>query len=63
MSGKRLVLPHIPEAGNEKHDIFLYEKMGVLRHFIEEVRKIRYGDDLFNHSLAALRMARLTNQG
>ena len=62
---KRLVFTtHTPEeAGNEKHDIFLCEKMGYFcGTSLEEVRKITgMEDDLFNHSLAALRMARLAN--
>ncbi len=62
---KRLVFTtHTPEeAGNEKHDIFLCEKMGYFCGLtMEEVRALvgNTGDE-FNHSLAALRFARLSN--
>ncbi|MBX2888154.1 MAG: alpha-glucan family phosphorylase [Ferruginibacter sp.] len=55
---------HTPEeAGNEKHDIHLCQKMGYFSEVdIEEVKKLGGAPgDLFNHSLAALRMARLAN--
>ena len=55
---------HTPEeAGNEKHDIFLCEKMGYFCGMkLDDVRKITGMDtDLFNHSLAALRFAKLAN--
>jgi starch phosphorylase len=56
---------HTPEeAGNEKHDMQLCYKMSYFCGLsIEEVRGITGlgGDDQFNHSLAALRMARLSN--
>lgn len=62
---KRLVFTtHTPEeAGNEKHDIYLCQKMSYFCGLsIEEVRKLTgLTDDLFNHSLAALRFARLAN--
>lgn len=62
---KRLVFTtHTPEeAGNEKHDIFLCEKMSYFCDMpLEQVRKITGStDDLFNHSLAALRFAKLAN--
>jgi len=62
---KRLVFTtHTPEeAGNEKHDIFLCEKMSYFCGMpLDEVRKITSTtDDLFNHSLAALRFAKLAN--
>jgi glycogen phosphorylase len=62
---KRLVFTtHTPEeAGNEKHDIYLCHKMGYFNGLsLEEVRKITgTNDDKFNHSLCALRMARLAN--
>ena len=62
---KRFVFTtHTPEeAGNEKHDIFLCEKMSYFCGMpLEEVRKITgMPDDLFNHSLAALRFAHLAN--
>ncbi len=62
---KRLVFTtHTPEeAGNEKHDIFLCEKMGYFCGLtMEEVRElVGNTGDQFNHSLAALRFARLSN--
>jgi len=62
---KRLVFTtHTPEeAGNEKHDIHLCESMSYFCGLdLAEVRKITgMTDDQFNHSLAALRMARLAN--
>lgn len=62
---KRLVFTtHTPEeAGNEKHDIYLCHKMSYFCGLtVEEVKKL-YGNDSdqFNHSLAALRFARLAN--
>ncbi len=62
---KRLVFTtHTPEeAGNEKHDIYLCHKMSYFCGLsIDEVKKL-YGNesDQFNHSLAALRFARLAN--
>ena len=62
---KRLVFTtHTPEeAGNEKHDIYLCHKMGYFCGLsLEEVREITgIQDDMFNHSLAALRFARVAN--
>jgi len=62
---KRLVFTtHTPEeAGNEKHDIYLCEKMSYFCGMpLTEVREITgISDDLFNHSLAALRFAKLAN--
>ena len=62
---KRLVFTtHTPEeAGNEKHDIFLCEKMGYFCGMsLDEVRTVTGMEgDLFNHSLAALRFAKLAN--
>lgn len=62
---KRMVFTtHTPEeAGNEKHDIFLCDKMDYFCGMpLEDVRKITgIKDDLFNHSLAALRFAHLAN--
>jgi len=55
---------HTPEeAGNEKHDIYLCHKMSYFCGLnIDEVRKLTgLQDDLFNHSLAALRFAKLAN--
>jgi starch phosphorylase len=62
---KRLVFTtHTPEeAGNEKHDMHLCQKMSYFCGLsIEEVRKLTgLHDDQFNHSLAALRFARIAN--
>lgn len=62
---KRLVFTtHTPEeAGNEKHDIYLCEKMSYFCGTpLDEVRKLTgIYDDQFNHSLAALRFARIAN--
>lgn len=62
---KRLVFTtHTPEeAGNEKHDIFLCQKMSYFCGMpLDEVRKLTgITDDQFNHSLAALRFAKLAN--
>ncbi|MFZ1528540.1 MAG: alpha-glucan family phosphorylase [Ferruginibacter sp.] len=62
---KRMVFTtHTPEeAGNEKHDIYLCEKMGYFCGLpLDEVRKITgMTDDQFNHSLGALRFAKLAN--
>jgi starch phosphorylase len=62
---KRLVFTtHTPEeAGNEKHDIHLCEKMSYFCGIgLDEVRKITgLQDDQFNHSLVALRFAHLAN--
>lgn len=62
---KRMVFTtHTPEeAGNEKHDIFLCEKMSYFCGApLEEVRTLTgTSDNQFNHSLAALRFAKLAN--
>ncbi len=62
---KRLVFTtHTPEeAGNEKHDIYLCEKMSYFCGLpLAEVRQLSGStDDMFNHSLAALRFAKLAN--
>lgn len=62
---KRLVFTtHTPEeAGNEKHDIYLCAKMSYFSGLsIDEVRELTgITDDQFNHSLAALRFARIAN--
>ena len=62
---KRMVFTtHTPEeAGNEKHDLHLCEKMGYFCGMpLDEVREIAgTSDDKFNHSLAALRYAKLSN--
>ena len=55
---------HTPEeAGNEKHDIYLCHKMSYFCGLpLDEVRKITgIKDDLFNHSLVALRFAKIAN--
>ncbi|MEO6071072.1 MAG: alpha-glucan family phosphorylase [Chitinophagaceae bacterium] len=62
---KRLVFTtHTPEeAGNEKHDIYLCYKMSYFCGLsVDEVREVTgMPDDQFNHSLAALRFARIAN--
>ena len=62
---KRLVFTtHTPEeAGNEKHDYFLLDKMSFFYgHSIQEVQKLTGMEGgVFNHSLAALRFAREAN--
>ena len=62
---KRLVFTtHTPEeAGNEKHDILLCDKMDYFCGIpLDEVRRITgISDDTFNHSLVALRFARIAN--
>lgn len=65
MVRKHLVFTtHTPEeAGNEKHDIYLCHKMSYFCGLsIDEVRKLTgTTDDQFNHSLTALRFAKLAN--
>ena len=62
---KRLVFTtHTPEeAGNEKHDIYLCHKMSYFCGLtVEEVKKLTgNNEDMFNHSLVALRFAKLAN--
>ncbi len=61
---KLVFTTHTPEeAGNEKHDIYLCHKMSYFCGLsVEEVKKLYDHDsDQFNHSLAALRFARLAN--
>lgn len=62
---KRLVFTtHTPEeAGNEKHDIYLCHKMSYFSGMsVDEVKALTQNyDDQFNHSLAALRFARIAN--
>ncbi len=62
---KRLVFTtHTPEeAGNEKHDIYLCHKMSYFCGLsLDETRKLTgITDDQFNHSLVALRFAKLAN--
>jgi glycogen phosphorylase len=55
---------HTPEeAGNEKHDIYLCHKMSYFCGLsLDEVRRLTgIEDDLFNHSLVALRFAKIAN--
>ncbi|MEP6465424.1 MAG: alpha-glucan family phosphorylase, partial [Parafilimonas sp.] len=55
---------HTPEeAGNEKHDIYLCQKMSYFCGLsVDEVRKLTgLEDNQFNHSLVALRFAKLAN--
>ncbi|GAB3429698.1 alpha-glucan family phosphorylase [Niabella aquatica] len=62
---KRLVFTtHTPEeAGNEKHDIYLCHKMTYFCGLsVDEVKQLTQDfSDSFNHSLVALRFARLAN--
>jgi len=62
---KRVVFTtHTPEeAGNEKHDITLLDKMGFFCGVpLDEVRKITgIEENVFNHSLVALRFANIAN--
>jgi starch phosphorylase len=62
---KRMVFTtHTPEeAGNEKHDIYLCEKMSYFCGIpLETVRELTgITDNQFNHSLAALRFAHIAN--
>lgn len=62
---ERLVFTtHTPEeAGNEKHDIYLCHKMSYFCGLsVDEVKSVTgMPDDQFNHSLAALRFARIAN--
>ncbi|NOT52279.1 MAG: alpha-glucan family phosphorylase [Chitinophagaceae bacterium] len=62
---KKLVFTtHTPEeAGNEKHDIYLCHKMSYFCGLsVDDVKKLTgNSSDQFNHSLTALRFARLAN--
>ena len=62
---ERLVFTtHTPEeAGNEKHNVYTCHQMSYFSGLsLEEVKKIEGQDnDQFNHSLCALRMARIAN--
>ena len=61
---KLVFTTHTPEeAGNEKHNIFMCHDMSYFSGLsIEEVKTIEgVEDDRFNHSLCALRMARIAN--
>lgn len=61
---KLVFTTHTPEeAGNEKHDIRLLDKLGFFCGIpLEEVREITgIKDNVFNHSLVALRLAKISN--
>jgi len=62
---RRLVFTtHTPEeAGNEKHDIYLCQRMSYFCGLsVDEVKHLTQDfGDMFNHSLVALRFARLAN--
>ncbi len=61
---KLVFTTHTPEeAGNEKHNIFMCHDMSYFSGLsIDEVKLIEgVEDDRFNHSLCALRMARIAN--
>lgn len=61
---KLVFTTHTPEeAGNEKHDITLLEKLGFFCGIpLEEVREISgIKDNVFNHSLVALRLSKISN--
>lgn len=61
---KLVFTTHTPEeAGNEKHDIFMCHSMSYFSGLtIDEVKNIEgVTDDRFNHSLCALKMARIAN--
>ena len=61
---KLVFTTHTPEeAGNEKHDIFMCHNMSYFSGLtIDEVKTIEgVEDDRFNHSLCALKMARIAN--
>ena len=61
---KLVFTTHTPEeAGNEKHDIRLLEKLGFFCGIsLEEVRKMTgVNNNEFNHSLVALRIAKIAN--
>lgn len=61
---KLVFTTHTPEeAGNEKHNIFMCHDMSYFSGLsIDEVKSIEgVEDDRFNHSLCALRMARVAN--
>lgn len=61
---KLVFTTHTPEeAGNEKHDITLLDKLGFFCGIpLEEVREITgVKDGVFNHTLVALRLAKISN--
>lgn len=64
LKDKLVFTTHTPEeAGNEKHDIRLLEKLGFFCGIpLEEVKKIcGIKDNEFNHSLVALRLSKISN--
>ena len=61
---KLVFTTHTPEeAGNEKHNAYLCHQMSYFSGYsLNEVKAIEgEDDDMFNHSLCALRMARIAN--
>lgn len=61
---KLVFTTHTPEeAGNEKHNVYLCHQMSYFSGFsLNEVKAIEgENNDMFNHSLCALRMARIAN--
>lgn len=61
---KLVFTTHTPEeAGNEKHNVYLCHQMSYFSGYsLNEVKAIEgQDDDQFNHSLCALRMARIAN--
>ncbi len=61
---KLVFTTHTPEeAGNEKHNVHLCHQMSYFSGYsLEEVKAIEgENNDMFNHSLCALRMARIAN--
>lgn len=61
---KLVFTTHTPEeAGNEKHDIHLCHDMSYFSGLtLAQIRTLKgTGDDLFDHSLCALRLARMAN--
>ena len=64
LKSKMIFTTHTPEeAGNEKHDINLLNNMSFFNGIpLEEVRRITgIEGDVFNHSLAALRLSHIAN--
>ncbi len=64
LKSKMIFTTHTPEeAGNEKHDINLLNSMSFFNGVhLDEVRNITgIADDVFNHSLAALRLSHVAN--
>jgi starch phosphorylase len=64
VKNKMAFTTHTPvEAGNEKHDIFQLEKMSFFGTVpLDEVRQMTgIEDNVFNHSLAALRLSKIAN--